>query len=137
MEEVYRLPLGTQSFETLRSDGERYVDKTHYVERLLLFGRFIFLSRPRRFGKSLFLSTLKAYFEGQKALFKGLYIEQDEEDMARRQGRTAWEEHPVFYINLRRGRRRCSPLTNGNVHSWVSWRTWTVFIFHYLCTAKS
>lgn len=98
--EAYRLPLGTQSFETLRSDGERYVDKTHYVERLLLFGRFIFLSRPRRFGKSLFLSTLKAYFEGKKGLFKGLYIENAEEEMARRQGRAAWEEHPVFYINL-------------------------------------
>ena len=81
MEGAHRLPLGTQSFESLRSDGERYVDKTHYIE-LLLVGRFIFFSRPRRFGKSLFLSTLKAYFEGQKALFKGLYIEQAEEDMA-------------------------------------------------------
>ena len=75
MEGAHRLPLGTQSFESLRSDRERYVDKTHYIERLLLFGRFIFLSRSRRFGKSLFLSTLKAYFEGRRALFKGLYIE--------------------------------------------------------------
>ena len=100
MEEFRRLPIGSQSFESLRSNGELYVDKTHYIERLFLFGRFIFLSRPRRFGKSLFLSTLKAYFEGQKELFKGLYIEQAEEEMARRQGRPAWEEHPVFHINL-------------------------------------
>ena len=81
--EAYRLPLGTQSFESLRSDRERYVDKTHYIE-LLLVGRFIFFSRPRRFGKSLFLSTLKAYFEGKRSLFKGLYIENAEEEMARR-----------------------------------------------------
>lgn len=100
MEEFRRLPIGSQSFESLRSNGELYVDKTHYIERLFLFGRFIFLSRPRRFGKSLFLSTLKAYFEGQKALFKGLYIEKAEEDMARRQGRTAWEEHPVLYFDF-------------------------------------
>ena len=100
MEEFRRLPIGSQSFESLRSNGELYVDKTHYIEQLSQFGRFIFLSRPRRFGKSLFLSTLKAYFEGQKELFKGLYIEQAEEEMARRQGRPAWEEHPVFHINL-------------------------------------
>ncbi len=100
MEEFRKLPIGSQSFEALRSNGELYVDKTHYIEQLSQFGRFIFLSRPRRFGKSLFLSTLKAYFEGQKALFKGLYIEQAEEEMARRQGRPAWEEHPVFHINL-------------------------------------
>ena len=100
MEEFRRLPIGSQSFESLRSNGELYVDKTHYIERLFLFGRFIFLSRPRRFGKSLFLSTLKAYFEGQKALFKGLYIEKAEDEMARRQGRTAWEVHPVLYFDF-------------------------------------
>ena len=100
MEEFRKLPIGSQSFESLRSNGELYVDKTHYIERLSLFGRFIFLSRPRRFGKSLFLSTLKAYFEGQKALFKGLYIEKAEEEMARRQGRPAWEEYPVLYFDF-------------------------------------
>ena len=100
MEEFRKLPIGSQSFESLRSNGELYVDKTHYIEQLSQFGRFIFLSRPRRFGKSLFLSTLKAYFEGQKALFKGLYIEKAEEEMARRQGRPAWEEYPIFHINL-------------------------------------
>ncbi len=100
MEEIQGLPIGTQSFEALRDYRNFYVDKTHYIERLLQLGRFIFLSRPRRFGKSLFLSTLKAYFEGKKELFKGLYIENAEEEMARRQGRAAWEEYPVLYFDF-------------------------------------
>ena len=69
-----RMPLGTQDFELLRSNGDLYVDKTQYIEKLFALGRVFFLSRPHRFGKSLFLSTLKAYFEGKKELFDGLYI---------------------------------------------------------------
>ena len=61
---------------------------------------FIFLSRPRRFGKSLFLSTLAAYFEGKKELFRGLYLENAEEELARKKGREAWETYPVLRIDL-------------------------------------
>ena len=79
-----RLPISTQSFKQLRNDGDLYVDKTQYIEKLFSLGRIFFLSRPHRFGKSLFLSTLKAYFEGQKELFEGLYIARREEEIARR-----------------------------------------------------
>ena len=68
------LPIGVQSFEDLRKNDYLYIDKTKYIEQLLQ-GKVYFLSRPRRFGKSLFLSTLAAYFRGQKELFKGLYLE--------------------------------------------------------------
>ena len=74
-----KLPIGVQSFEDLRKKEYLYVDKTEYVFRLAHSGKVYFLSRPRRFGKSLFLSTLKAYFLGQKELFKGLAIEKLEE----------------------------------------------------------
>jgi len=65
------LPIGVQSFEDLRKNDYLYIDKTRYIEQLLQ-GKVYFLSRPRRFGKSLFLSTLAAYFRGQKELFRGL-----------------------------------------------------------------
>ena len=69
-----RLPLGMQTFRQLREENCYYVDKTAYVERLLKEGKYYFLSRPRRFGKSLFLDTLKELFEGNEALFEGLHI---------------------------------------------------------------
>ena len=75
------LPIGIQSFEDLRKNDYLYIDKTKYIEQLLQ-GKVYFLSRPRRFGKSLFLSTLAAYFRGQKELFKGLYLEKAEEELA-------------------------------------------------------
>ena len=93
------LPIGVQSFEDLRRNEYLYIDKTKYIERLLL-GKVYFLSRPRRFGKSLFLSTLAAYFRGQKELFKGLYIEKAEEELALREKREAWQKYPVLYIDL-------------------------------------
>ena len=62
-----------------------------------------FLSRPRRFGKSLFLSTLEAYFLGQKELFKGLYLEEAEEAQAEQEGRAAWQEYPVLYLDFNTG----------------------------------
>ena len=74
MEFLRKLPIGVQSFEKLRSEGFLYVDKTEYVYRLVQSGAPYFLSRPRRFGKSLFLSTLRAYWEGKKELFEGLAI---------------------------------------------------------------
>ncbi|MGP1577248.1 MAG: AAA family ATPase, partial [Treponema sp.] len=94
-----KLPIGVQSFKVLREDRYLYVDKTSYLLRLLQSGRVYFLSRPRRFGKSLFLSTLAAYFLGQKELFKGLYLEQAEEELAAQENRTAWQEYPVLYLD--------------------------------------
>ena len=95
-----RMPLGTQDFELLRSNGDLYVDKTQYIEKLFALGRVFFLSRPHRFGKSLFLSTLKAYFEGKKELFDGLYIARVEAELARQQKREPWEARPVLYFDL-------------------------------------
>ena len=95
-----RMPLGTQDFELLRSNGDLYVDKTQYIEKLFALGRVFFLSRPHRFGKSLFLSTLRAYFEGKKELFDGLYIAKVEAELARQQKREPWETRPVLYFDL-------------------------------------
>ena len=67
-------PVGIQNFESLRKDGFFYVDKTALMYRLATTGRYYFLSRPRRFGKSLLVSTLEAYFQGNKELFDGLAI---------------------------------------------------------------
>ena len=69
-----RLPIGIQTFREVREDGCYYVDKTPFIEQLLDGGKHYFLSRPRRFGKSLFLDTLKELFEGSEALFEGLAI---------------------------------------------------------------
>lgn len=70
-----KLPIGIQGFAKLREEGCYYVDKTAYALRLIEEGSHYFLSRPRRFGKSLFLDTLKELFEGHAALFKGLAAE--------------------------------------------------------------
>lgn len=86
-----KLPIGIQSFEKLRSEGFMYVDKTALLFRLVQAGAPCFLSRPRRFGKSLLLSTLEAYFKGKKELFKGLAIEQLERE---------WLEYPVLHLDL-------------------------------------
>lgn len=86
-----KLPIGIQSFEFLRSEGYLYVDKTALIYRLVTMGKPYFLSRPRRFGKSLLLSTLEAYFQGKKELFKGLAIEQLEQH---------WIEYPVLHLDL-------------------------------------
>ncbi len=71
MEKPKKLPLGIQSFETIRENGFLYVDKTEIVSRLIEEGMFYFLARPRRFGKSLLISTLKCLFEGRRELFEG------------------------------------------------------------------
>ena len=95
-----KLPIGIQSFKDLREKKFLYVDKTAYLSRLVNNSKVYFLSRPRRFGKSLFLSTLAAYFLGQKELFKDLYIEQAEEEQAVREQRSAWLEYPVLYLDF-------------------------------------
>ena len=70
MEKIRNMPIGIQSFEIIRSYPYVYVDKTEFISKLEVVGRAYFLTRPRRFGKSLFLSMLQAYFEGRKELFK-------------------------------------------------------------------
>ena len=94
-EEIRRLPVGVQSFEDLREGGFVYVDKTKYIYELARRSKQYFLSRPRRFGKSLFLSTLKAYWEGKKELFEGLEISELEKDNEK-----AFEAYPVFYFDF-------------------------------------
>ena len=84
-------PIGIQNFESLRNDNYFYVDKTKLIYQLARSGRYYFLSRPRRFGKSLLISTLEAYFEGKKELFKGLAIENLEED---------WIKYPILHLDL-------------------------------------
>jgi hypothetical protein len=91
MQALRILPIGIQSFEKMRSNNYLYVDKTAYVYRLVTTEKPYFLSRPRRFGKSLFLSTLKAYFQGKKELFEGLAIAGLEKD---------WTEYPVFHLDM-------------------------------------
>ena len=88
------LPIGIQTFEELRTKYYIYVDKTAFVDSLVRSGKPYFLSRPRRFGKSLFLSTLRSYFEGRKDLFEGLAISKTE---------TEWKEYPVFYFDFNVG----------------------------------
>ena len=95
VEEFRRLPIGVQSFEIMRQENFLYVDKTSYVYRLAHSGRQYFLSRPRRFGKSLFLSTLKAYWEGKQELFEGLEIAELEKNKE-----VAFEPYPVFYFDF-------------------------------------
>lgn len=86
-----KFPIGIQNFQKLRECGFLYVDKTALVHRLVATEGYYFLSRPRRFGKSLLLSTLEAYYQGKKELFKGLALERLEKD---------WTVHPVFHIDL-------------------------------------
>lgn len=86
-----KYPIGIQDFKKLRTNGYSYVDKSRFVYKLATEGEYYFLSRPRRFGKSLFLSTLEAYFQGKKELFKGLAIYDLE---------TEWKKYPIFHIDL-------------------------------------
>ena len=95
-----RLPIGIQSFEKVRRDGFVYVDKTAYVHELARAGVPAFLSRPRRFGKSLLVSTMRAYFEGRRELFGGLDIERLEEESAAEEGREPWVARPVFHLDF-------------------------------------
>ena len=84
-------PIGIQNFEKIRKDGYLYVDKTALIYQLVKTGSYYFLSRPRRFGKSLLLSTLQAYFEGKKELFEGLAMERLEKD---------WVKRPILHLDL-------------------------------------
>ena len=95
-----KYPIGVQTFEKIIEGGFSYIDKTALVYQLAHYAQNLFLSRPRRFGKSLLVSTLQAYFEGKKELFKGLAIEKLE---------TEWETYPVIHI--------ATPTVNPDVYS--------------------
>ncbi len=86
-----KYPIGIQSFDQIISEGYIYIDKTKLIYDLVQNGKIYFLSRPRRFGKSLLVSTLECYFQGRKDLFKGLAMEELEED---------WKQYPVFHIDF-------------------------------------
>lgn len=84
-------PIGIQNFEKIRIDNYLYLDKTALIYQLVKTGSYYFLSRPRRFGKSLLISTLEAYFQGKRELFVGLAMEKLEKD---------WVKYPVLHLDL-------------------------------------
>ena len=108
-----KYPIGIQTFEKIREGNYAYVDKTALVYDLVKDGSFYFLSRPRRFGKSLLISTLEAYFRGKKDLFKGLAIDKLEKD---------WEVYPVLHLDLSNekysDKSRLESLLNDEVSRW-------------------
>jgi len=91
---MMKYPIGVQDFEKLIDEGYIYVDKTEFIYKIAQTGNIFFLSRPRRFGKSLLISTLKAYFEGKRELFRGLAIEALEKE---------WREYPVIHLSFASG----------------------------------
>ena len=86
-----KYPIGIQTFEQIINGEYVYVDKTELIYKLVASGKVYFLGRPRRFGKSLLISTLKSYYLGKKELFKGLAIEELEKD---------WKTYPVFHLDF-------------------------------------
>ena len=95
MQVIRNMPIGVQDFPSMIEGNYVYVDKTHFIPCLEVLGRAHFLSRPRRFGKSLFLSMLQAYFEGRKELFKGLFIEKYKAERGEE-----WKSYPVLKLDL-------------------------------------
>lgn len=107
--EDIKYPVGIQNFTKMREEGFLYVDKTAYIYPLIKGNSFYFLSRPRRFGKSLLISTLEAYYQGKRELFKGLALDKLTDD---------WEPHPILHIDLngREYRNRQSLVSELNAH---------------------
>ncbi|MGP1520268.1 MAG: AAA family ATPase [Treponema sp.] len=95
MQKIRNMPIGVQSFEAMRLGNFVYVDKTHFIPKLEKLSIAYFLARPRRFGKSLFISTLQAYFEGRKELFKGLAIAKFKAEAG-----SEWQSYPVLKLDL-------------------------------------
>ena len=95
------LPIGLQNFKEIIESGYLYVDKTRQIYDLIDKGKLYFLSRPRRFGKSLLLSTLRYIFDGEKDLFKGLYIAEQTD--------YTWKKHPVLEFNFASYGYQCDP----------------------------
>ena len=106
-----KYPIGIQSFDRLIEDGFVYVDKTDMVYSLVKEGTIYFLSRPRRFGKSLLVSTLKNYFLGRKELFKGLKIDSLEKE---------WKVYPVFHMDFNGGNFTCKGALNAMIDDYIS-----------------
>ena len=105
-------PVGIQTFEEIRTKNYLYIDKTMYISRLLSDElKYVFLSRPRRFGKSLFTSTLKSYFEGRKDLFEGLAINETE---------TKWTKYPVLHFDLSTAKHRTEGEFKHFIHDMLS-----------------
>ena len=107
-----KLPIGIQDFEKIRTGGYLYIDKTEHVYRLASEGSYYFLSRPRRFGKSLLLSTIKALFLGKRELFKGLAIDQKED--------WDWAVHPVLHLDLNTEKYDSKEKLEGKLNSFLS-----------------
>ena len=104
-----RYPIGIQTFSEIRRGDYLYVDKTEYVYRMTHSdAKYMFLSRPRRFGKSLLVSTLHSYFEGRKDLFEGLAIEKLE---------TEWQEYPVLHFDMSLGKHMDKDALNRYLHN--------------------
>ena len=108
-----KYPIGIQSFEKIRLGGYVYVDKTELIYQLANTGSYYFLGRPRRFGKSLLISTLEAYFSGQRELFEGLAIEKQEKD---------WTKYPILHLDLNTGKydkkHSLANVLNDTLHFW-------------------
>ena len=102
-----KLPIGIQTFEKMRAEGCLYVDKTAIIYQIVATKVPYFLSRPRRFGKSLLISTFEAYFQGRKDLFEGLAIEKLE---------TKWEQYPVLHLDLNAKKYETSIWRNGKLY---------------------
>lgn len=104
-------PVGLQTFEVIRKENYLYIDKTEYVYQMThSASKYVFLGRPRRFGKSLLASTLRAYFEGKAELFKGLAMERLEKE---------WKEYPVLHLDMSSGKHRDSEGLNRYLHDIV------------------
>ena len=86
-----RFPIGIQTFSNIVEGGYLYIDKTGFVHDLAETYKYVFLSRPRRFGKSLLSSTFHCYFEGRKELFEGLKAGEEKKE---------WKRHPVFHFDM-------------------------------------
>ena len=108
---MMKYPIGVQSFEQIIQDGYVYVDKTAMIYDLVKKGKIYFLSRPRRFGKSLLMSTLENYFLGRKELFRGLAIDTLEKE---------WLEYPVFHIDFNGGNFKEAGILEGILEDTVS-----------------
>ena len=108
-----KFPIGIQDFKSIIEEGYTYVDKTALIYNMVHDGKIYFLSRPRRFGKSLLISTLEHYFTGRKELFRGLAIDKLE---------TEWETYPVFHIDFNstvfQEGKALRDLIKGTVESW-------------------
>ncbi len=112
MEGRRKYPIGIQTFATLREEGYLYIDKTAEIYDLIHYpSKYIFLSRPRRFGKSLLCSTLKSYFEGRRELFKGLALDRLETD---------WRRHPVVHLSLGGIKTQDTATLRQNLHNALS-----------------